>query len=201
MRTIFTEIKHQLRWALPMWFVRLISNWWPNNRVTIKIRGFLFRPFIGKCGKNFQVASGVTLLNAHKLVVGDDVYFSYDAWLNALGDLTIEDQVIVGPRVSISTLTHLYKDNSFRFGKASSGPVKIGKGTWLAANASVKYGVTVGKGCLIGANSVVIKDVEDNKFVSGVPAKVIADCVEKDLDTINFIHSRSSSESQKKIKK
>lgn len=192
MRIIFNELGHQIRWALPMWFVRLISGWWPNNRVTIKLRGLLYRPFIGKCGKNFQVASGVNLLNAHNLTIGDDVYISYDAWLNALGDLTLGDQVIIGPRVSISTLTHVYKEKSFRFGGASYGAVKIGKGTWLAANASVKYGVSIGEGCLVGANTVVIKDVDDYKFVSGVPGKIIGDCVEKDIESINLIESRSS---------
>lgn len=104
---IWREAKYQLRWGLPVWFVWLLSFWWPNNRVTIKLRGAIHKPFFKKCGRNFQLASGVTFLNSHNIEIGDDVYIAYYAWLNGLGGLTIEDQVVIGPYTTISTLSHL----------------------------------------------------------------------------------------------
>lgn len=176
MKALWKECIFQLRWALPIWLLWLLTTWWPNNRVTIKIRGFLHRPFFKKCGRNFQLASGVQLLNTHNMEIGNDVYIAYYAWLNGMGGLTIGDEVVLGPYVTISSLTHCYKNGSFRFGGADAAPVKIGRGSWLAAHVSISYGVSIGSGCLIAANAAVTKDVPDGYMAGGVPAKVIGEC-------------------------
>ena len=48
------ELVNQLRWSLPIWLVCLLTNWWPDNRISLKLRGALARPFIRKCGRNFH---------------------------------------------------------------------------------------------------------------------------------------------------
>lgn len=179
MRGVLRETWHQLRWALPVWLLGLLTNWWPNNRVTIRLRGLLFRPFFKRCGKGIAVASGVTLLNTHNIEIGENVYLSYFAWLNGLGGLTLEDEVIVGPFVTISTLAHCRRAGSFARGGGDSGPVRIGRGSWLAAHASVAYGVTVGRGCLVAANAAVTKDIPDNTMAGGVPARPLGPCVDR----------------------
>lgn len=167
------ELKIQLRYVLPLWFVQLITNWLPDNRVTIKLRGFLARPFIKSCGKNFTLGSGVTLNNPHNLYIGNNVYIARGTWLNALGSLTIEDEVVIAPYVVISTLQHVFKGGSVRFGGSIAAPVRIGRGSWLAAHVSVKCGVSIGKGNLIAANAFVVKDTQDFRVMGGVPAKDI----------------------------
>ena len=173
MQRIFKEISYQFRWALPIWFIKILTDWWPNNKVSNKFRGYLYRPFFGQCGTNLQVAPGVILLNTHKISIGNNVYLSYRCWLNGLGGLYLEDEVVLGPSVVISTLTHCRKNGSYRFGGAKSGEIVIGRGSWLAAHSSVKCGVSIGAGCLIGANSSVVKDVPKNSFAGGVPAIVV----------------------------
>jgi acetyltransferase-like isoleucine patch superfamily enzyme len=168
-----TEILHQLRWALPLWLVLLLTNWMPDNRVVTRLRGALASPFIGKCGRRLRLGAGVRLLNSHRLAIGDDVYLAHGTWLNALGGLTIEDQVSVAPYVAISTLQHVFKNGSVHGGGSVARPVTIGRGTWLAAHVSVKCGVRVGKGNLVAANACVVKDTPDHVVVGGVPAKVI----------------------------
>lgn len=182
---IWREIKYQLRWGLPIWFVWLLSFWWPNNRVTIKLRGAIHKPFFKKCGRNFQLASGVTFLNSHNIEIGDDVYIAYYAWLNGLGGLTIGDQVVIGPYTTISTLSHVYSKGSFRFGGARSAPVRVGRGSWLASHVSVSSGVTIGAGCLIGANSAVTKDIPENMMAGGVPAKIIHACSDQEATLLS----------------
>lgn len=172
------ELKNQFRYVLPLWFVLLITNWMPDNRMTIRWRGMLASLFIKKCGKNFTIGSNVTLQNSHNLVIGDNVYIAKGTWLNALGGLTIEDEVILAPYVVISTLQHIFKNKSVRFGGSIAAPVVIGKGTWLAAHVSVKCGVTIGKGNLIAANAFVVSNTEDYKIMGGVPAKLIKDNVD-----------------------
>jgi len=174
------ELWYQLRWALPVWFLCGITDWLPDNRITYRLRGTLLRPFIRACGKNFQLGLHVTLLNTHNLRIGNDVYLAKGTWLNCLGGITIEDEVICAPYVVISSLQHVMKDGSFRFGGSSAGPVTIGRGSWLAAHVSVKCGVTIGKANLIAANACVVKDTPDHAIIGGVPGKPIGETTDGD---------------------
>jgi acetyltransferase-like isoleucine patch superfamily enzyme len=169
------ELIYQLRWALPMWLVSLLTNWWPDNRVAFRLRGALARPFIGHCGRGLQLGRNVTLLNLHRLTIGDHVFIAQGCWMNCLAGLTLEDEVILAPYVVISTMQHVFKNGSARFGGSVSGPVKIGRGSWLAAHVAVNCGVTVGKGNIIAANASVTSDTPDHVIAGGVPAKVIGE--------------------------
>lgn len=166
-----SALAYQIRWALPVWLVTLATAWFPENRVANGIRGALLRPFLGRCGKNFQVGSGVILLNTFNLMVGDDVYVAHGAWLNAMAGLTIEDEVMIGPYVVISTNKHAFRDGSARFGGSTGAPVRIGRGTWLAGHVSVAGGVRVGAGNLVAANACVVGDTRDGVKMGGVPAR------------------------------
>lgn len=166
---------HQVRYALPLWLVGLLTNWWPDNRVSLRVRGWLATPFIRKCGKGLWLGAYVSLLNSDKLDIGDHCYIARGTWLNCLGGLTLEDEVVIAPYVVISTLQHVFKDRSVRFGGSIARPVRVGKGTWIAAHASVKCGVTIGCGSIIAANACVVRDVPDYVIAGGVPAKVVGE--------------------------
>ena len=56
------QLKYQLRYALPIWFCMLITSWLPDNRIGIKIRGFLVAVFLPNHPKNFSIGRDVTLL-------------------------------------------------------------------------------------------------------------------------------------------
>lgn len=129
--------------------------------------------FIWKCGKNFQCGRRVTLLNSDRLDIGDNVYLATGVWLNAMGGITLEDEVVFAPYVVISSSVHGFKNGSVRFGGAHPAPVKIGKGSWLAAHSTIRAGVSVGQGVIVGANAVVTKDTDNHVIVGGVPAKAI----------------------------
>lgn len=182
---LIQELRYQLRWGLPVWLLWCLTSWWPNNRVTLKLRGALHRPFFRKCGRNLQLACGVMLRDTDKIEIGNDVYLSYYAWINGLGGISIEDEVVIGPFVSISSVTHVYKDGSFRFGGSRAAPIRIGRGSWLAAHVSISYGVTIGAGCLVAANSAVTKDVPGGMLAGGVPARVIGECTEQPPDLMS----------------
>ncbi|ARD73607.1 hypothetical protein AWC37_00245 [Staphylococcus xylosus] len=85
----------------------------------------------------------------------------------------MEDEVLISPYVIISTMQHTFKNNSARFAKSVQGNVTIGRGSWIASHVHIKQGVKIGRGCLIAANSSVIKNVEDFSISGGVPAKHI----------------------------
>ncbi|MHC4842346.1 MAG: acyltransferase [Planctomycetota bacterium] len=168
------------RYDIGIWFAGLITNWLPDNRITIKLRGFLFKPFIYKCGKGFTLAKNVQLKSTNKLVIGNDVYLASGVWLNAMGGMTIGDKVVMGPYVVVSTGTHQFKNGSARFGGSVFEPVTIGRGTWLASHVVIRAGVKIGAGVLAAAHAAITKDVPDNVIVGGVPAKVIGPRTDSD---------------------
>ena len=169
-----SETWYQLRWALPVWLVGLSTNWLPDNRIASRLRGAMMRPFVGRCGRGFMLGAHVTLLNTHRLEVGDNVYIARGSWLNCFGGLVIEDEVSIAPYVVISTVQHVFKDGSVYGGGSIARAVRIGKGSWLAAHVAVKCGVTIGRGNIVAANACVVSDTPPQVIVGGVPAKVIA---------------------------
>lgn len=169
------ELWFQLRWALPAWLIGLFTNWLPDNRIVLRLRGCLMRPFIGRCGRGFQLGAYVSLLNAHRLQVGDNVYMARGCWVNSLGGMSIEDEVALAPYVVVSTVQHVFKNRSVFQGGSIARAVHIGKGSWLAAHVAVKCGVTIGRGNVVAANACVIRDTPDYVVVGGVPATVICE--------------------------
>ncbi len=167
------ELLYQLRWALPVWFVGLATNWLPENRVTVRLRGRLLAPFIRSCGRNFQVGAHVVLRETDRLTVGNDVYIARGSWIDCTGGVTLEDEVMFGPFVVLSTALHVFRNGSARFAGSVARPVSVGRGSWIAAHAGIRAGVTIGRGVLVAANSFVSDDVPDGMMAGGVPAKVI----------------------------
>lgn len=163
----------QIRYNLPLHFVLIFLNWLPDNRLSVKIRGICARPFLKNCGKNFHLGRDVTLLNPYNLEVGDNVYIAKSVWLNAMGKINIQDEVVIGPNVVISSLQHVFKNNSVRFGGSIAREVVIGNGSWIAANSTIKCGVRVGRGNILASNSSLVKSTPDYVLSGGVPAKVI----------------------------
>ena len=103
--------------------------------------------------------------------------------------VTIGDDCNFGPNVTIVTPVHPMRADERREMYAAEGerkrlcyakPVHIGSDCWFGANVTVCPGVTIGDGCVIGAGSVVTRDIPPNSFAAGVPCKVIREITEKD---------------------
>jgi acetyltransferase-like isoleucine patch superfamily enzyme len=176
---VIKQIIYQLRYVLPLWLVQWFTNWLPENQITIRLRGFLIKPFFCKCGKNFQIARNITFLNPHGITIGDNVYIATGCWIDGIGGLKIDDEVEISPFVVITTSSHCFKDNSVRFGGSITACVHIGKGSWVASHTTIVSGCSIGSGTIIGSNAVVTKDIPDNVFAAGAPAKVVGSRIDK----------------------
>jgi acetyltransferase-like isoleucine patch superfamily enzyme len=111
------------------------------------------------------------------LVVHDDVSIGMNATISAAKKIVIEDHVLLGRNVFIADHGHEYRDitipiDSQGIGKASD--VRIGAQTWIGQNAVILPGATIGRHCIIGANSVVNSVIPDYCVAAGAPAKVIS---------------------------
>jgi acetyltransferase-like isoleucine patch superfamily enzyme len=117
----------------------------------------VFTPLYINCGKH--------------ITIGQNVFINFDCTFLALGGITIEDDVLIGPKVSLVTENHPL-DPEQRKGLIGK-PIRIRKNAWIGANATILPGVTVGENAVIAAGAVVSKDVPDNTIVGGIPAKFI----------------------------
>ena len=158
--------------GLPIHIIQLLTNLLPNSSFTIRIRGFLLRPFFEKCGKGFKIASGVTLNRPENISIGDNVYIAHNTWINATGKLKIDDNVAIGPMCVIATSNHVI-EKGLLTSKGKSGPVHIKSNAWLSSHVVVTSNVQIGEGTTIAAGSVVTKDIEAGKVAGGVPAKIL----------------------------
>lgn len=103
--------------------------------------------------------------------IGKNVFINFDCTFLALGGITIEDDVLIGPKVSLVTENHPL-DPEQRKGLIGK-PIHIKKNAWIGANATILPGVTIGENAVVAAGAVVSKDVPDNTIVGGIPAKFI----------------------------
>jgi acetyltransferase-like isoleucine patch superfamily enzyme len=137
--------------------------------------GFIF-------GKNFSIKDfsiiesfGSIKKESGSLSIGDNVGISEFCYFSIRGNLTIGDDVIVGPNVKIFTENHSFEVSEipFRLQDETRNDVKIGSNVWIGSGATILPGVLIGDNVVIAAGSIVNKNVENNSLVGGIPAKLL----------------------------
>lgn len=128
-------------------------------------------------GEESFVAAPLSGAAIKKLKIGKRVFINSNLLAMARGGITIEDDVQIAGNVSLLSNNHDMYDRAILLCK----PIAIRQGAWIGANAVVLPGVEVGRFAVVGAGSVVTKDVPDYAVVVGNPARVI-----KVLDKARF---------------
>ena len=111
-----------------------------------------------------------------RLVIGDRTQLGLHFTAICTDDLHIGDDVLIAASVFISTENHGMNpesEKSYQRQPLISAPVRIGNGCWIGERAVILPGVTIGEKSIIGANSVVTKDIPPYSIAAGMPAKVI----------------------------
>jgi acetyltransferase-like isoleucine patch superfamily enzyme len=141
----------------------------------IPVRRILARKVFEHLGEDVTIHHNVLFNRGGNISVGDGALLNRDVMLDDRAEITIGPYVMVAAGVTIETHTHPFDDFSRPI--ATSGraalPVSIDENTVLGYNTVVMAGVRIGRRCVVGANSVVTKDVADYHVVGGVPAKTI----------------------------
>jgi acetyltransferase-like isoleucine patch superfamily enzyme len=103
---------------------------------------------------------------------GRNVFVNHGCTAMDFGGIDIGDDVMIGPNVQLISSGHPL-DPATRRSQITTAPIRIGRGVWIAAGATVLQGVTVGEDAVVAAGAVVSKDVPPRTLVAGVPAQVI----------------------------
>ncbi len=125
--------------------------------------------FEDRLGEGSYVAAPINGAALENLYIGKNVYINTNLLAMSRGGITIEDDVQIAANVQLLSNNHDPYDRQIIICK----PIRIKKGAWIGAGASIMAGVTIGKYAIVGAASVVTHDVEDYEVVAGNPAKVI----------------------------
>lgn len=110
------------------------------------------------------------------ITIGDNCYIGFDFSVLAKDPVTIQKDVLIASNVIITSENHGIDPESdlpYMSQELTGKGVCIGEGSWIGEKVCILPGVTIGKKCVIGAGSVVTKDVPDYCLVGGNPAKVI----------------------------
>jgi acetyltransferase-like isoleucine patch superfamily enzyme len=103
--------------------------------------------------------------------LGKNVFINHACSFLDMGGITIEDDVLIGPRVNLVTENHPLNPSDRR--ALITKPIVIKRRAWIGAGATILPGVTIGENAVIAAGSVVSKDVPANTVFGGIPAKFI----------------------------
>ncbi len=104
-------------------------------------------------------------------IIGKNVFINFDCVFLDLGGITIEDNVLIAPKVSLLTEGHPVESQNRQ--SLTVAPIRVKKNVWIGANATILPGVTIGENAVVAAGSIVNKDVPENTIVGGIPAKII----------------------------
>lgn len=147
----------------------------PRYRTLNTIKSYFLRLNGAKVGKRVVFYPGIWITPGRNLVLGDDVDLALNVQIETSGGVTIGDRSLIGYGTKIFSRNHnVPSGHGSIFGAGHSfKAVSIGNDVWLGANVIVLPGRTIGDGAIVGAGSVVTKDVAAYTVVAGNPAKLV----------------------------
>ena len=140
----------------------------------------LLRKIIGSIGPDFDILSPFFCDFGENIFIGRNFYANHNLSILDGGKVTIGDSVFIAPNVVITTAGHAIDPEQRDKGLEIALPISIGCHVWIGANVSILPGVTVGDNVVIGAGSVVTKDIPSNVIAVGNPCRVLRSITEED---------------------
>ena len=148
----------------------------------------LVRKIVAKIGQDSYIVPPFRCDYGDHVFIGNNTYINYNCCFLDSAKVTIGDYVYMGPNCNIFTPCHpihheLRKEKVTEYAL----PVTVGSHSWIGGDVVITPGVTIGENCVIGAGSVVTKNIPDNSIAVGNPCKVIRQVNDKDREYINSL--------------
>ena len=181
----------RLWWAKRRWYERnhRLGRRWRLDRHAARGGFFIRYPVEGELlealdegrlrigeGTLLEPGCWITLGPEAEIEIGAGCFLNRNTMIAAQHRVAIGDHTMLANGCFVGDAAHRYDDPDLPItwqGFTSKGPVEIGSNCWLAANVVVASGVTIGEHCVVGANSVVTRDLPDHTVAAGAPAAPI----------------------------
>jgi putative colanic acid biosynthesis acetyltransferase WcaF len=157
------------------WFVQF---WWVFDALFVRStpqafyswRRFALRLFGAKIGSKVLIRPGVRIIYPWKVTIGDHSWIGDNVTLYSIDEITIGEHCVVSQEAYLCAGTHDCRDISFPL---LASPIKVESECWIAVRAFIGPGVSIGRGAVIGACTVVLSDVPTATIVTGSPARQV----------------------------
>jgi maltose O-acetyltransferase len=136
-------------------------------------REALLAALLGRVGAGVHFELTFRCEFGFNIELGDDFYANFDCIMLDGGGITIGDDVLLGPRVSIYTTNHALDPTERKAGACIAKRVVIEDDVWVGGGVTINPGVQIGRGSVIGSGSVVTSSVPADTVAAGVPARVL----------------------------
>lgn len=152
-------------------------------------RAEILGEMLGELGEGSFLQGPVIFHYGQHTKIGKGVFINFNLTVQDDAEVVIDDGCDFGPNVTIVTPVHPMLADERKRMRNERGeekrlcyakPVHVGKNCWICANTTILPGVTIGDNCVIGAGSVVTRDIPANSFAAGNPARVIRTLTEAD---------------------
>ena len=146
----------------------------------VEKRQEIMKKLFKKVGERVFMEPNFTCEFGKNITLGNDLYINFGCTLLDCGQITIGNNTLLGPNVSMYSANHSLDAEERIAGALIPKPITIGNRVWIGGGSIILSGVTIGDDSVIGAGSVVTKDIPAGVVAAGNPCKVIRKITEKD---------------------
>lgn len=143
------------------------------NPLHLEARVNTIKKLFGKCGINPYIEPNFYCDYGYNIEIGNHFYANHNLVILDCSKVKIGDNVLLGPNCGIYTAAHPLNSNERNTGLELAKPVTIGNNVWIGGNTCIMPGINIGNNTVIGAGSVVTKDIPSNVVAVGNPCRVI----------------------------
>ena len=142
---------------------------------SIKIRNYFYKYLFKSSGNNFNILDSVVINFPENISIGNKVSIHQFCYFDSQDEIIIGSNVSIGNSVKFITSSHKFldQDDLIKNQGVTTKPIIVEDNVWIGCGVSILQGVKISKNSIIGANSLVNKDIPQDSIAAGVPCKVI----------------------------
>lgn len=145
-----------------------------------ELRNRIMKQLFKSVGKNVWIEPDFKCEFGKNIVIEDDVYINFGCVILDCSEVTIGARTLIGPNIGIYPVNHAINALERINGGCYARPVHIGRNVWLGGDVKILSGVSIGDNTIVGAGSIVTKDIPSDVIAAGNPCRVIRKITNED---------------------